>query len=164
MVVLLIFIFKVNISVILHIAGYPSTVHAFAGCQLQPNIVDMSTIFMQFKETHIRAQIDVSWLNPTKEQKLTIIGTKGMISFNDTVEHDRKLSIYRYPDGYLSNNTSLKKVHPEYIQIQNIEPLKIECLHFIECIENNKKPNTDINEGIDVLSVLLNCEKQIYNN
>ena len=80
---------------------------------------------------------------------------KGSIVFDDTMPWDKKLIIYKNNISVDKSNTYMKNKIFEYMNIEEAEPLKVECKHFIDCINENKRPITDGNNGLEVLKVLL---------
>jgi UDP-2-acetamido-3-amino-2,3-dideoxy-glucuronate N-acetyltransferase len=103
----------------------------------------------------IRSHIYVSWLNPFKEQKLTVIGSEGMAVFDDTKPWSEKLTIYRdyltWEDGHVP---VAKKLSGSAITVPEGEPLLAECQHFVDCCQDRSNPRTDGQEGLNVLRVL----------
>jgi UDP-2-acetamido-3-amino-2,3-dideoxy-glucuronate N-acetyltransferase len=116
-------------------------------------------------EGDVNAHIYVSWLNPFKEQKLTVIGTKGMLVFDDTVSWENKLTYY---PNYLQWGNGLipfaNQVAPEKVVVEQAEPLKQECLHFLDCCEQRATPRTDGHEGLRVLKVLQAAQESMQAN
>jgi predicted dehydrogenase len=107
---------------------------------------------MKFK-SGLKSDIKVSWLNPYKEVKLVVFGKSGMLVFDDTKPWNEKLVLHSYAIDQLKE-LNLKKTKEEYIKVTEEEPLKNECQHFINVVENNLKPFTDAFEGLKVLKVL----------
>lgn len=143
-----------DISMILSIAGQePSSVKAEPVIILQDDIADAAIIHMEFP-SGLKAHISVSWLHPYKEQKLVMVGKSGMLVFDDTKPWDEKLALYRHVVDLSQKFPSLEKAEVEYLNVPQSEPLKNECLHFIDVAAGNVSPITDGNEGIRVLRVL----------
>jgi UDP-2-acetamido-3-amino-2,3-dideoxy-glucuronate N-acetyltransferase len=143
-----------DISMILSLTNQePEFITAHSTAVLQDNIADMATIHMTFK-SGLKSHISVSWLHPYKEQKLVVIGKKAILVFDDTKPWNEKLSIQRYQAEINQGSPNLKKDNLEFIKIIEDEPLKNECQHFINVVENNIKPLTDEHEGLKVLKVL----------
>jgi len=155
-----------DISIILSLVGnvLPKEVICMGGAYLNHEVADTTLTFLNFPGG-IKAHIYVSWLNPFKEQKLTVIGSDGMIVFDDTLPWTKKLIIYReyltWKDGYVPIPT---KGEGEYINVQQEEPLKKECQHFISCCEKRELPLTDGEEGLRVLKVLKMAQESIENS
>lgn len=143
-----------DISMILSLANQePEFITAHSTATLQDNIADTATIHITFK-SGLKSHISVSWLHPYKEQKLVVIGKKAMLVFDDTKPWNEKLFIQRYQAEINQGSPNLKKDDLEFIKVIEDEPLKNECQHFINIVQNNIKPLTDENEGLKVLKVL----------
>ena len=143
-----------DISMILSLANQePEFITAHSTATLQDNIADTATIHITFK-SGLKSHISVSWLHPYKEQKLVVIGKKAMLVFDDTKPWNEKLFIQRYQAEINQGSPNLKKDDLEFIKVIEDEPLKNECQHFIDIVQNNIKPLTDENEGLKVLKVL----------
>ena len=143
-----------DISMILSLANQePEFITAHSTATLQDNIADTATIHITFK-SGLKSHISVSWLHPYKEQRLVVIGKKAMLVFDDTKPWNEKLSIQRYQAEINQGSPNLKKDNLEFIKIIEDEPLKNECQHFIDVVENNVKPFTNVFEGLKVLKVL----------
>jgi len=100
----------------------------------------------------IKGHIFVSWWHPYKEQKLVVIGSRGMLVFDDITEE--KLFLYPHKVDWNGNIPVARKEDVEVIPIEKKEPLKEELLHFIECVRERKTPKTDGYEGLKVIKVL----------
>jgi UDP-2-acetamido-3-amino-2,3-dideoxy-glucuronate N-acetyltransferase len=143
-----------DISMILSLCGEdPSDVYATSGVYLQDQIADVTVVHMEFPGG-IKSHIFVSWLHPFKEHKLVVVGEKKMAVFNDTENWDNKLLTYSHAIAWDNGIPSPQKKEPERIAVAQIEPLKNECMHFLECIDKNIKPITDGEEGLRILRVL----------
>lgn len=153
-----------DISMILSLARQePEFINAHFTTILQENIADMATIHITFK-SGLKSHISVSWLHPYKEQKLVVIGKKAMLVFDDTKCWNEKLSIQRYQVEINQGSPNLKKNDLEFIEVIEYEPLKNECQHFIDVIENNIKPLTNEHEGLKVLKVLTSAAQSQKEN
>lgn len=145
-----------DLSVILAIAGdqLPEQVRCVGGAWLTSGIADTTLTTLRFNDG-LRAHVYVSWLNPFKEQKLTVVGSGGMIVIDDTRPWNEKMVYYKNPIHWTNGQvpTPAKPVG-EFIVIAESEPLREECLHFLQCIASGVKPRTDATEGIRVLAVL----------
>jgi UDP-2-acetamido-3-amino-2,3-dideoxy-glucuronate N-acetyltransferase len=145
-----------DISVILSLCGHrlPEEVRCVGSAHLSENVVDVSMTTMRFAD-NVRAHVFVSWLNPFKEQKLTVVGSEGMIVFDDTQAWEDKLVIYR---DYLTWQDGKKPVpnkkEGERVEVEKSEPLSDECKHYISCCDKRISPRTNGTEGLRVLKVL----------
>lgn len=145
-----------DISMVLAIAGEePTHVTAQGGSYVTPNLADWTTAQLRFANG-INAHFNISWLHPFKEQRLTVIGDQGMMVFEDSVaDWDKKLALYKHRLNHAEGVAPTpEKADVEYIAVDKGEPLKDECAHFIDCIQNGTQPRTDGAEGIRVLRVL----------
>lgn len=142
-----------DISMVLSLVGEePSAVTAQGGSYVTPGIADWTTAQFAFP-SGARAHFNISWYHPFKEQRLVVVGDKGMAVFEDSQpEWKHKLALYRHSldieDGLAP---APNKAEAEYIDVEHSEPLKSECAHFIECIETGQTPRTD---GVEALAVL----------
>jgi len=139
----------------------PDKVVSCGGAYLNHGIADVTITTMSFP-SGTKAHIFVSWLHPYKEQKLIVIGSEAMAVFDDlTVE---KLFIYRHKvkceDG---KAPIIKKELYELVSelIKHKEPLRVECEHFVKCLEERKQPKTDGHEALAVLKVLSECQNSL---
>jgi len=142
-----------DISMILSLVGEePENISCKSSSFLQKNLADIASIHMKFK-SGIKSDIRVSWVNPLKEVKLVVTGKSGMLVFDDTKTWNEKLALHSYEVDHLKQ-LNLKKIKEEYIKVLEEEPLKNECQHFIDVVESNLKPLTDVFEGLKALKVL----------
>ena len=145
-----------DVSVILALANdqLPEQVRCTGGAFLHRDVADTTMTTLQFA-SGMRGHIYVSWLNPFKEQKLTVVGTEGMVVFDDTKDWPDKLLIYR---GYLTwkdgQVPTPSKALGERLTVLEAEPLLQECRHFLERCHDRRRPLTDGREGLRVLQVL----------
>jgi UDP-2-acetamido-3-amino-2,3-dideoxy-glucuronate N-acetyltransferase len=134
------------------------------GSYLTEGVADTTLTTFKF-EAGVRAHVYVTWLNPFKEQKLTVVGSQGMVVFDDTRTWSEKLLIHRnyltWTDG---RSPTPSKVTGEYLAVPEQEPLKQECLHFIECCQTRQKPRTDSAEGLRVLQVLKAAQESLQHD
>ncbi len=157
-----------DISIVLFLLDKePVSVTAVAQAYLQKSksIEDVSFMTMLFEGGEM-ANIHVSWLDPNKVRKLTVVGSKKMVVFDDT-EASEKVRIY---DKGVDRNRDYQ-TYGEYLslrtgdiiipKIDSSEPLRSECLHFIECVESRTRPRSDGAEGLKVLKILAAAQRSI---
>ncbi|HWW00449.1 MAG TPA: Gfo/Idh/MocA family oxidoreductase [Candidatus Acidoferrum sp.] len=152
-----------DISVILSLANgqMPDRVHCTGGDYLHQGVADTTMTTLRFP-TGIRAHVFVSWLNPFKEQKLTVIGSAGIAVFDDTKAWAEKLVIYRQYMTWANGQVPTpNKVQGEPVAAPEAEPLKEECQHFIGCCASRRAPRTDGREGLRVLSILQAAQRSL---
>lgn len=143
-----------DISMILTLAGEePTAVMATGGNYLHKNIADVTTTHLEFP-SGLKAHIFVSWLHPFKEQKLVVVGDKKMAVFDDTRPWNEKLAVYPHQIHWENSMPVPTKAEAEYPEIQESEPLKSECAHFLSCIAGETALLTDGAEGLRVLKIL----------
>ena len=124
---------------------------------ISDNLYDEANINLLFEDKNINAQINVSWLHPIKRHIFTVIGTKGMIIFDDTKDWDKKVFFQEF---LLDPKTGLVKKESKYLKIDMEEPLKRECSYFIDYINDIKDSRTGVEEGIEVVSILRKISSQ----
>jgi len=147
-----------DISVIIDILKMPERIISIGKSYLQKDISDITLSILEFKKNQA-AHIFVSWLNPFKEQKLSIIGSKKMAVF-DGVKNE--LIIYPHKiKGQKNKNLQALKTEGIKIKLSTKEPLKEEVKHFLNCIKKRKIPNTDGKEGLKVLKILDACQNSL---
>jgi UDP-2-acetamido-3-amino-2,3-dideoxy-glucuronate N-acetyltransferase len=150
-----------DISMILALTGEePIHVRAVSSNILQKTVADVTTTHLSFP-SGTQAHVFVSWLHPIKEQKLVVVGERGMAIFNDGEPWDRKLVIYRQPISWQDGIAQPSKVVPEPVALEAVEPLKLECQHFLDCVATGATPRTDANEGLRVLRVLQQAQRSM---
>jgi predicted dehydrogenase len=143
-----------DISMILALVGdNPQSIQCKTSCIVQKNIADKAHIHMRFNKD-ITGHINVSWLHPFKEQKIVVIGSSSMAVFDDTKPWDQKLALYKHKFSLNQNTPHLEKADVEYIEVSMSEPLRNECKHFIEVVNNKILPLTNAEEGLRVVEVL----------
>ena len=143
-----------DISMILSIAGErPETIITVGGNYLHQRIADVTLTHLNFP-SGLKAHVFVSWLHPVKEQKLVVVGDKKMAVFDDTQPWESKLLLFAHKIEWISKKPVPTKSDPEPVVLEEREPLREECAHFLDCIKNGEKPITDGKEGLSVLEVL----------
>lgn len=145
-----------DVSVLLSILDdrLPVSVRCVGASYVRRGIADSTTTLLRFA-SGVLAQLYVSWLNPFKEQKLTVVGTSGMAVFDDTRPWPEKLVLYRdymSRSGAHGSDTARAVAEPQIVA--EAEPLLLECEHFLSACETRTAPRTDGHEGVRVLRVL----------
>ncbi len=125
---------------------------------IQPGVEDVVFLSLSFANKAM-AHIHVSWLDPHKRRELTVVGSKKMAVFDD-ISTTEPIRVYDKgvlePGTYVSYGDSLG-IRSGDIWIPKVEmqePLRLECLHFLDCLESRKRPLTDGHHGIQVVRVL----------
>jgi len=145
-----------DVSVVLHLAGEePFEVEARGESYMRNGVEDVVFCFLRFP-SGLAAHLHLSWLDPHKERRFTVVGSKQMATFDD-MALDRKVTVY--DKGFDLSATSWG----EYItrsgdvwspRIDNIEPLRLECSHFVRCVREGTTPVSDGQSGLRVVRVL----------
>jgi UDP-2-acetamido-3-amino-2,3-dideoxy-glucuronate N-acetyltransferase len=149
-----------DISVILGLLGeMPHAIDAFGGNYLREQIADVTVSVLSFP-SGVKAHVFVSWLHPYKEQKLIVVGDRQMAVFNDMEPHD-KLLVYPHTISWNNQLPVPARAEAQAIPIESAEPLRRECLHFLECVRLRRTPRTDGHEAMRVLTVLDACQRAL---
>jgi predicted dehydrogenase len=145
-----------DVSVVLLMAGEePSDCMAFGESYMRPGVEDVVFCYLRFP-SGLSAHLHLSWLDPHKERRLTIVGSQKMATFDDQAL-ERKLTVY--DKGFDQDYSS----YGEYIarsgdvwspKISNEEPLRIECRHFVERVRDGAEPRSGGRSGVRVVRVL----------
>ncbi|MBN1995619.1 MAG: Gfo/Idh/MocA family oxidoreductase [Anaerolineae bacterium] len=150
-----------DVAVILRLMGsLPFQVIACGGSYVQPNIADVTTTNLLF-DNGVRAHIYVSWLHPFKEQRLVVIGSEKMASFDDVAKrlvlYDQRVEIQK------GEPVPIKREGDE-VPFALDEPLRLECQAFLEAITTRRPPITDSYSGLRVLKVLQAAQRSLVMN
>ena len=147
-----------DISVILGLLNeLPERVISQGGNYLHRKIADVTISAMDFP-SGVQAHLFVSWLHPIKEQKLVIVGQEKMAVFDDTAPWSEKLMLFPHSITWEQRVPVAHKADAELVEIEEDEPLRLECLHFGECVQTRQSPRTDGEEALRVLKVLKACQ------
>jgi predicted dehydrogenase len=149
-----------DISIILHVLGEaPLTVNCQGNAHVTNGIEDVTNISLTFRHKRF-ATIQSSWLEPRKVRDMTIVGTRRMIVYDDLATHE-KIRIYDVRVERPPHYDTFADFHYSYHYgdsyipyLQQEEPLKTECEHFLECIEKGTKPLTSGYEGLQLVEIL----------
>lgn len=140
-----------DVSMMSYVTGKePVRIISAVGCSSEQNdIMDITHISIEF-EGGMVGQISDSWITPKKHVQLLVRGTKATAILDDTVP-EHKLTIY---DNFKAG--TMENVQLDYLEI---EPLKLECQHFISCCETGKKARSSGDNGFMVTKILEQAEK-----
>jgi predicted dehydrogenase len=148
-----------DLSVILHLLdAEPLDVAARGSAFLQSRVEDVVFVDMRFPGGR-QAHVHVSWLDPHKLRKFTVVGSQKMVVFDD-MDASEKIRIYdKGVDraGQVVSYGDALTVRSGDILIPKVslqEPLRIECQHFVECVRDRRTPATDGVSGLRVVKVL----------
>ncbi|MFZ0042264.1 MAG: Gfo/Idh/MocA family oxidoreductase [Solirubrobacteraceae bacterium] len=152
-----------DVSVVLFLAGEePIEVAAHGESYVRSGVEDVVFCFLRFPSGLV-AHLHLSWLDPHKERRFTVVGSRRMATFDD-MELERKLTVY--DKGFDQDS----RTYGEYItrsgdifspQIPNLEPLRIECEHFVQCARTGQTPVSDGADGLRVVRVLEELQRSL---
>jgi UDP-2-acetamido-3-amino-2,3-dideoxy-glucuronate N-acetyltransferase len=149
-----------DISAILYLLDeMPSSVAAQGASYLNHPISDVTLTILSFA-SGVKAHIFLSWLHPFKEQKLVIVGDRKMAVFDDT-QPEQKLVLYPHRIDWVNRVPVARRAEGEVVPLGKDEPLRLECMHFLECVRDHKTPRTDGENGLRVLKILHAAGKSI---
>ena len=152
-----------DVSVVLQLAGEePFECTAMGESYMRPGVEDVVFCYLRFP-SGLAAHLHLSWLDPHKERRFTVVGSRKMATFDD-MELERKLTVY--DKGFDEDFSS----YGEYVtrsgdvwspQVSNDEPLRIECRHFVECARDGVTPRSDGESGLRVVRVLESLQRSL---
>lgn len=142
-----------DISVIQFLANSNPIAVSAKGADFIRNGIEDVTLTTLTYPGNLHAHIFVSWLHPFKEQRMVVIGSKGMVVFEDSVK-DNKLKFYK--KGFVDVNGEPEKFDEEFVVIDydNKAPLEEEQKHFFECVLSGNQTVTNGDHAIEVLKIL----------
>ncbi len=145
-----------DVSMIAHVTGKKpiKVLNAVGACCEFENICDITHITIQF-EDDIIGQVSDSWIHPQKRVSLLVRGEKATAILDDTIQ-EGKLKVY--------DNKKNSQKDIEIFDYLEIEPLKLECQHFLNCIKNDKTPRSDGENGYTIVKILEEAEKLMLGN
>ncbi|TPK44215.1 Gfo/Idh/MocA family oxidoreductase [Mesorhizobium sp. B2-5-4] len=142
-----------DLSMILAITGTEPIEVRGEGAALLDNLSDFAHLHMRFPNG-LRSHLFTSRLNPYRERRLTVVGTKAMAVFDDVEPWERKLAVYRHAVWQDSGQWAFTTNEPSYVAVAQGMPLTRELEHFIQCIGTRAEPRTSGEEAIRVLRIL----------
>ena len=152
-----------DVSVALALIGEePDDCEAHGASYVREGVEDVVFCYLRFPSGTV-AHLHLSWLDPHKERRITVVGSQKMATFDDMLI-EGKLTVY--DKGFDEDTRSWG----EYIarsgdtfspRIPNREPLRIECEHFIECVRTGAAPRSDGHSGLRVVRVLERLQQSL---
>lgn len=150
-----------DLSMLLALVGEaPARVSAVGSTFLSENVPDVTTTHLSFASGP-RAHVFVSWLHPFKEQRLVVVGSDAMAVFDDTAPWESKLVRFEHGVSWDGLTPVPVRGEPTPVPLEESEPLRLECEHFLECVSSGRTPRTDGHEGLRVLQVLDAAERSL---
>jgi predicted dehydrogenase len=158
-----------DVSILSYILGRnPVAVSAFGSTHVRTNIHDVAYVRIEF-EGGINAQVHVSWLDPAKVRRITVVGDKQMVVYND-VSLSEKIRIYNKgvttspTDTFGEFQLSYRYGPVTIPYIGTAEPLRAECQHFLTCVRSGEPPLSDGMAGLAVVAVLEAANHSLEND
>jgi predicted dehydrogenase len=145
-----------DVSVLLYLAGEePYELQARGESYMRAGVEDVVFAFLRFP-SGLAAHLHLSWLDPHKERRFTVVGSRRMATFDD-MELERKVTVYdkgfdEGADSYGEYITRSGAIHSP--QVPNAEPLRLEMAHFVESVRSGRAPVSDGESGLRVVRVL----------
>jgi predicted dehydrogenase len=153
-----------DVSVLLRLAQEePIECHAHGESYMRDGVEDVVFCFLRFP-SGLAAHLHLSWLDPHKERRFTVVGSKRMATFDDMAT-EQKLTVY--DKGFDQHGTD---DYGEYIarsgdvwspQIPTAEPLRLECAHFVQCVRHGRTARSDGHAGLRVVRVLEGLQRSL---
>jgi predicted dehydrogenase len=152
-----------DVSVALHLIGEePEECLAQGASFVREGVQDVVFCYLRFP-SGVVAHLHLSWLDPHKERRLTVVGSRRMATFDD-MQIEGKLTIYdkgfdedvRSWGEYIARSGDIFSPH-----VANVEPLRIECEHFIHCVRTGEAPRSDGYSGLRVVRVLERLQQSL---
>ena len=149
-----------DISIILHLLQQlPESVNCRGSAHMTPGIEDVTSMSLNFSNDR-SAIIHSSWLDPRKVREMTIVGSKRMIVYDDVAPlekvriFDARVERPPHYDTFAEFQYAYHygDIYSPYLKQE--EPLKAECLHFLECIQQFKRPLTCGARGLELVKIL----------
>jgi predicted dehydrogenase len=137
----------------------PLTVTTFARSYIQPGIEDVAFLILQYPGGTV-AHIQVSWLDPNKIRKTTLVGSKKMLVYDDTSMlekirvYDKGVDVLPHYDTFGEFQLSYRFGDIIVPKIKEVEPLKKECGHFMDCAVHGTSPKSSGRAGLSVVKVV----------
>jgi len=150
-----------DLSMLLSLVGEePDRVWATGAAYLTDGIADVTTTHLAFPGGP-HAHVFVSWLHPFKEQRLVVVGSEAMAVFDDLNDWPDKLVLFEHGVDWSDGRPRPKKADGAPVPLDQTEPLRVECEHFLACIQTGATPRTDGLEGLRVLRVLAQAQASL---
>jgi len=128
----------------------PASVRAAGWCHIQSGIEDIVHLNLEYPEG-VTSHLHVSWLHPETRRFVVLVGEEGMLVWDDTARQD-KVALHRKAIDVATLATSDKGAEP--LVLDDAEPLRLECEHFLSCILDGTPPVSDGRDGLRVVETL----------
>lgn len=137
----------------------PTRVTAWGSTNAWAGIEDLAYLRLDYQQLGITGYVHVSWLDPNKVRRVTVVGTRKMAVYNDMAEERLRIfdrGVERPEETEATYERPLSYRYGDIISphIRFEEPLALENQHFVDCIRNGTTPQTDGRSGLAVVAVL----------
>lgn len=158
-----------DISILIHLLGEkPTSVSTQGVAYIQQDVEDIAYMTLMFPN-NVLSHVRMSWLDPCKTRRITVIGSKKMAVYDDVETHekikvyDKRVKAIRRTDTYGEFQFAYHygSVVSPYIHLQ--EPLRVECQHFLDCILHNETPLTNGYNGLRVVEIIEAAQQSLKN-
>jgi predicted dehydrogenase len=152
-----------DVSIIQHWFGErPVAVHCHAYDYLQPRVPDLAFIVLEYD--FAVAHIELSWLSPSKVRRMTVVGSRKMVVYDD-VQNQVSVHDAGIDREHLGRSFGEFSTFGEFRLIQRsgdmhvprlpaVEPLQAQCRHFLDCVVSRAEPATNAEEAAEVVEIL----------
>ncbi|HXM87246.1 MAG TPA: Gfo/Idh/MocA family oxidoreductase [Solirubrobacteraceae bacterium] len=152
-----------DVSVVLHLIGEePEQCLAQGASYVREGVEDVVFCYLRFP-SGVVAHLHLSWLDPHKERRMTVVGAKRMATFDDMLV-EGKLTVYDKgfdEDAHSWGEYITRSGESFSPRIANAEPLRLECEHFVACVRDGATPRSDGNSGLRVVGVLERLQRSL---
>jgi len=149
-----------DVSVVLALAQEePYELSARGECYMREGVEDVVFGFLRFP-SGLAAHLHLSWLDPHKERRFTVVGAKRMATFDD-MDNERKVTIYDKGFDPTSDSYVARAGEIRSPLVPSTEPLRLECEHFIECVREGRTPRSDGESGLRVVRILEGLQREL---
>jgi predicted dehydrogenase len=157
-----------DISIINHLLrAAPTSVQAWGSRHARFRQEDVAYLRLSYEDRSVQAQVHVSWLDPCKVRRVTVVGSRRMAVYDDLAD-DERLRIYdkgvvAAEQGDVRNRPMSYRyggISAPYIQLH--EPLAVQDQHFVECVATGRRPYTDGEDGLAVVQVLEAASQSLH--
>lgn len=159
-----------DVSIILHILGdRPSRVNCQGVAHYTEGIEDVANMSLAFPGNRF-ATIQSSWLEPRKVRTMTIVGKLQMIVYDDLQPlekirlYDTRVDLPPHTDSFAEFQYSYHYGDIHIPKLDQEEPLKTECQHFLDCISNGEQPKSCGRKGLELVRILEASSESLRRN
>jgi predicted dehydrogenase len=153
-----------DVAILLEILGAePVVVSARGAANVQPCIQDVAYVELRFPD-NVMAHVHVSWLDPGKVRRLTVIGSKKMAVYDDTAPDKLRLFDRGVEPGRAGSPLHYRLGESTAIPLSSAEPLRRLCASFVDCIRSGERSRARIQQGLKVVRILEQADRSLQNS